>query len=186
MAVRQTPLRLVLQRSSEAPRTKQRSTLHHVGPSNTSKFEMTSIPATIKNLFGLPTFLTKRDAWAGSFHELLLGTPRADTPEHLPDAPPPTQNVPTQHGCGSADEATRRQKRHHSLLSQLLGEDEDDDDGDEVEEDDDEGPQLPLLGENSFLVTKGFPAMKDAIARKAQKLLDQLEQGTLHVPRDEL
>jgi hypothetical protein len=32
----------------------------------------------------------QRDAWAGSFHELLtLQTPRTDAPMHLPDAPPP-------------------------------------------------------------------------------------------------
>ena len=47
--------------------------------------------APIKNLFNLSTFLTKRDAWAGSFHELLLDIPRSDDdlPLHLPDAPKP-------------------------------------------------------------------------------------------------
>ena len=60
------------------------------GPTPTSQFEHSSIPATVKALFGLPAFLTKRDAWAGSFDELLtLDTPRTDTPLHLPDAPPP-------------------------------------------------------------------------------------------------
>jgi hypothetical protein len=59
-------------------------------PTPTSQFEHSSIPATIKHLFGLPNFLTKRDAWAGSFHELLtLDAPRTDTPMHLPAAPPP-------------------------------------------------------------------------------------------------
>ena len=70
------------------------------GPTSTSQFELTSVPATIKNLFNLSTFLTKRDAWAGSFDELLLDTPRTDAPYHLPDAPtpaspwtpPPTEN----------------------------------------------------------------------------------------------
>ena len=42
------------------------------GPSPTSQFELTSVPATIKNLFNLSSFLTKRDAWAGNFEELLL------------------------------------------------------------------------------------------------------------------
>ena len=32
--------------------------------------------------------MTHRDAWAGSFHELLtLDSPRTDAPMHLPDAP---------------------------------------------------------------------------------------------------
>jgi len=60
------------------------------GPSNTSQFELSSVPATIKNLFNLSFFLTKRDAWAGSFDELLLEVPRTDTPTHLPDAPAPS------------------------------------------------------------------------------------------------
>ena len=47
--------------------------------------------------------------------------------------------------------------------------------------------QVPLLGENAFLVTKGFAAMKEAIARKVQAVLDRLEAGTLTVRRaDEL
>ena len=47
--------------------------------------------ATVKGLFNLTAFLTKRDAWAGSFEELLLDAPRRDTPAHLPDAPNPAQ-----------------------------------------------------------------------------------------------
>ena len=58
------------------------------GPTNTSQFELTSVPATVKTLFNLTSFLTKRDAWAGSFEELLLDAPRGDAPMHLPDAPP--------------------------------------------------------------------------------------------------
>ena len=34
------------------------------GPANSSQFELTSVPATVKNLFNLSSFLTKRDAWA--------------------------------------------------------------------------------------------------------------------------
>ena len=61
------------------------------GPTNSSQFELSSIPATIHNLFNLSLFLTKRDAWAGSFDELLLDAPRpeADCPMHLPDPPTP-------------------------------------------------------------------------------------------------
>jgi hypothetical protein len=60
-------------------------------PFNTSKFELTSVAASVKHLFNLSMFLTKRDAWSGNFEELLLDEPRqeSDMPMHLPDAPPP-------------------------------------------------------------------------------------------------
>ena len=58
------------------------------GPTPTSQFELSSVPATIKNLFNLSTFLTKRDEWAGSFDELFEEQPRTDAPYHLPQAPP--------------------------------------------------------------------------------------------------
>ena len=58
-----------------------------------------------------------------------------------------------------------------------------DDDG---EEKDDDGAQIPGLGENSFLVTKGFDAMKAAIARKAERVLERLADGSLPVHADEL
>ena len=62
------------------------------GPTNTSQFEHSSIPATVKNLFNLSSFLTKRDAWAGSLHELLTPEeegPLNQGPMHLPEALPP-------------------------------------------------------------------------------------------------
>ncbi|CAL9099155.1 unnamed protein product [Musa textilis] len=61
------------------------------GPSSTSEFEHSSIPATIKKLFKLKSdFLTKRDAWAGTFEDIVghLTSPRTDCPEVLPDVPP--------------------------------------------------------------------------------------------------
>ena len=61
------------------------------GPTSTSQFELSSIPATIHNLFNLSLFLTKRDEWAGSFDELLLDAPRDDAPMHLPDPPAPAK-----------------------------------------------------------------------------------------------
>jgi len=167
------------------------------GPTSSSKFDLASVPATVKNLFGLPAFLTERDAWSGSFDEVFtLAQPRTDAPMHLPDAPAPSQNVPTLHGCGRPEEATRRQKRHHSLLSTILGASDDDDDDDADDDDadgdtdgggDDEG-QLPLIGENSFLVTKSFALLKQEIARKAQRVLDGLAAGKVRLERlaDEL
>uniref|UniRef100_A0A803KRK0 Uncharacterized protein n=1 Tax=Chenopodium quinoa TaxID=63459 RepID=A0A803KRK0_CHEQI len=53
------------------------------GPTPTSEFEHSSIPATVKRLFNLKSnFLTKRDAWAGSFEKYfyLRDTPREDCP----------------------------------------------------------------------------------------------------------
>lgn len=56
------------------------------GPTPTSEFEHSSIPATVKKLFNLTSnFLTKRDAWAGSFENYfnLRDSPREDCPEKL-------------------------------------------------------------------------------------------------------
>ncbi|MED6163489.1 Non-specific phospholipase C4 [Stylosanthes scabra] len=56
------------------------------GPFPTSQYEHSSIPATVKKIFNLPEFLTKRDAWAGTFESLItLTTPRTDCPETLPE-----------------------------------------------------------------------------------------------------
>lgn len=46
----------------------------------------TSVLATVKNMFGLKSFLTKRDATAGTFESLFLDQPRADAPMALPRA----------------------------------------------------------------------------------------------------
>ena len=119
------------------------------GPTPTSQFELTSVPATVKRLFNLTMFLTKRDAWAGSFDELLLESPRADTPLHLPTAPKnvtPWDPVPkSQHRrllqqqdgteaalarhcsstgassqiCSGAEKASVKQRRQIELLSHL-------------------------------------------------------------------
>lgn len=58
------------------------------GPTPSSQFEHSSIPATVKKLFNLNSnFLTKRDAWAGTFQKYfnLRDTPRNDCPEKLPE-----------------------------------------------------------------------------------------------------
>ncbi|CAO1940978.1 unnamed protein product [Urochloa humidicola] len=57
------------------------------GPTPTSQYEHSSIPATVKKIFDLPQdFLTKRDAWAGTFESVLQTRtePRTDCPEQLP------------------------------------------------------------------------------------------------------
>ena len=112
-----------------------------LGPTNTSQFELTSVPATVKNLFNLTSFLTKRDAWAGSFDELLLDKPRADAPMHLPDAPEPAspwdppppleadaigaRHCSSPHGepeqpCRSSSEVDRKIQRQIRLIAGLL------------------------------------------------------------------
>ncbi|KAH9661844.1 non-specific phospholipase C1 [Citrus sinensis] len=58
------------------------------GPTPHSEFEHSSIPATVKKLFNLKSnFLTKRDAWAGTFEKFLQlrKTPRDDCPVTLPE-----------------------------------------------------------------------------------------------------
>jgi len=59
------------------------------GPQPNSQFELTSIIGTVKQMFSLPSFLTKRDEWAGKFDEFLTqrDSPRTDCPTKLPDAP---------------------------------------------------------------------------------------------------
>ncbi|KAK9279191.1 hypothetical protein L1049_012869 [Liquidambar formosana] len=57
-------------------------------PTPHSQFEHSSVPATVKKLFNLQSnFLTKRDAWAGTFENYfyLRDTPRDDCPETLPE-----------------------------------------------------------------------------------------------------
>ena len=45
------------------------------GPANSSQFELTSVPATVKNLFNLSSFLTKRDAWGRMVKVAVLARP---------------------------------------------------------------------------------------------------------------
>ncbi|CAI0541364.1 unnamed protein product [Linum tenue] len=55
-------------------------------PTPTSEYEHSSIPATVKNIFNLPSFLTKRDQWAGTFESIVQSRaqPRTDCPLQLP------------------------------------------------------------------------------------------------------
>ncbi|KAI8336118.1 phosphoesterase family-domain-containing protein [Chlamydoabsidia padenii] len=63
------------------------------GPYKDSQYEHSSVPATLKKLFNLPNFLTKRDAWAGTFENAIsLDKPRTDCPVKLSDPPAPVVN----------------------------------------------------------------------------------------------
>ncbi|GMN61540.1 hypothetical protein TIFTF001_030629 [Ficus carica] len=67
----------------------ERGTVLHgpSGPFPSSQFEHSSIAATVKKIFNLPNFLTKRDEWAGTFESVFLSrtAPRADCPVTLPE-----------------------------------------------------------------------------------------------------
>ncbi|KAI3719265.1 hypothetical protein L6452_20160 [Arctium lappa] len=66
----------------------ERGTVLHrpTGPYPTSEFEHSSIPATVKKIFGLKEYLTKRDEWADTFEGVASrSTPRTDCPVILPD-----------------------------------------------------------------------------------------------------
>ncbi len=57
---------------------------------STAQFDATSIIATVNKIFGVPGSLTARDAWAGTFDDIVLGNPvRTDCPSSLPAPPPP-------------------------------------------------------------------------------------------------
>ena len=57
-------------------------------PQPNSEFDLTSIISTVKNIFGAPNFLTRRDAWAATFDgRLSEPQPRTDCPLRLPDSP---------------------------------------------------------------------------------------------------
>eukprot|EP01128_Nolandella_sp_AFSM9_P005375 TRINITY_DN2580_c2_g1_i1.p1 TRINITY_DN2580_c2_g1~~TRINITY_DN2580_c2_g1_i1.p1 ORF type:complete len:514 (+),score=138.43 TRINITY_DN2580_c2_g1_i1:24-1544(+) len=59
------------------------------GPTPTSAYELSTIPAMVHKLLGTKSFLTKRDAWASTFEHLLeeRSSPRTDCPMKLPEAP---------------------------------------------------------------------------------------------------
>jgi phospholipase C len=65
------------------------------GSVDSTRYQHTSVLATLKKLFGLPEFLTKRDASANTFegHFQDLSAPRADCPLQLPRATLPPITV---------------------------------------------------------------------------------------------
>ncbi|KAK9125026.1 hypothetical protein Scep_013872 [Stephania cephalantha] len=78
-------------------------------PFPTSEFEHSSIPATVKKMFNLPTFLTKRDEWAGTFEGVLTRTePRTDCPVELP--------TPVKLRRGEADEDRKLSEFQQELV----------------------------------------------------------------------
>ena len=81
---------------------------HPSGSTTGSRYDLTSGIATAKELFNLPSFLTKRDAWSGSFGPLLtLDKPRTDCPMHSPAGPPISQPWNCT-GCHNSESELRR------------------------------------------------------------------------------
>ncbi|KAG5515119.1 hypothetical protein RHGRI_036229 [Rhododendron griersonianum] len=90
------------------------------GPTPDSQFEHSSIPATVKKLFKLKSnFLTKRDAWAGTFENYfkLRQTPRDDCPETLPEVKISLR----PHGPKEDEKLSEFQVELIQLASQLVG-----------------------------------------------------------------
>ncbi|XP_057828371.2 non-specific phospholipase C1 [Cryptomeria japonica] len=90
------------------------------GPTPDSHFEHSSLPATVKKLFNLKSdFLTKRDAWAGSFESYfyIRDTPRTDCPETLPEPVKSSRPVPIDED----KKITEFQEELVILASQLNG-----------------------------------------------------------------
>ena len=72
------------------------------GPQSSSQYEYSSIPATVKKIFNLPEFLTKRDAWAGTFEGLITRTtPRTDCPVRSESNSGESRKMVPKHGVGS-------------------------------------------------------------------------------------
>ncbi|KAJ6823299.1 non-specific phospholipase C2 [Iris pallida] len=81
------------------------------GPTPTSEYEHSSIPATMKKIFGLQTpFLTRRDAWAGTFEGIVQTRtePRTDCPVQLP--------TPVKIRKGEADEEAKMSEFQQELV----------------------------------------------------------------------
>jgi len=71
----------------------------NAGRVDSTQYQHTSVLATLKKMFGLNKFLTKRDAGANTFESLFneLTQPRDDTPATLPRATLPAIKVPADH-----------------------------------------------------------------------------------------
>ncbi|CAK9230502.1 unnamed protein product [Sphagnum jensenii] len=90
------------------------------GPTPSSQYEHSSLPATIKKIFNLgDDFLTNRDAWAGTFEHILTqrDSPRTDCPEVIPQSPWSLRHSPADEGAP----LTQFQEELVQLASQLNG-----------------------------------------------------------------
>lgn len=79
-----------------------KGTVIHAPPQ--AHYEHSSVPATLKKLFNLPHFLTRRDAWAATFDHVVnqRDTPRTDCPTSLPVPGPKALHEQWEKFSGSA------------------------------------------------------------------------------------
>lgn len=92
-------------------------------PTPTSMYDLTSIAATLKKMFGTKSFLTKRDAWAATFDHVWSKrtTPRTDCPTKLP-TPPNSTFAEAVHASAGRVPLTDLQKAFVKLAASLQGE----------------------------------------------------------------
>eukprot|EP01102_Stenamoeba_stenopodia_P011388 TRINITY_DN3494_c0_g1_i1.p1 TRINITY_DN3494_c0_g1~~TRINITY_DN3494_c0_g1_i1.p1 ORF type:complete len:505 (-),score=88.74 TRINITY_DN3494_c0_g1_i1:105-1619(-) len=81
-------------------------------PTELSQYDHSSIPATLKTVFGLPDFLTLRDAWSGTFDFIwqMLSEPRTDCP----------LNVPTPSEGSGLHQMWKRSLQRESKIAEVL------------------------------------------------------------------
>jgi phospholipase C len=130
------------------------------GPRADSQYEHSSIAATVKKLYGLDEFLTKRDEWAGTFEHIFneRTTPREDCPAELPSPPWSLRHVPVD----ETRPLTEFQEELIQLASQL--------NGDHVLKD------YPHIGKK-LNVRQGHEYVTEAVARFFKEGRKALERG---------
>ncbi|CAF2086835.1 BnaA01g34350D [Brassica napus] len=91
-------------------------TVLHVpnGPYPRSQYEHSSIPATVKKIFNLKDFLTKRDSWAGTFESVITrDSPRQDCPATL--------SIPVKLRATVAEESAQLSEIQEDLVIMAAG-----------------------------------------------------------------
>jgi len=94
--------------------------VHEPPTAPTNHYELSSIPATLRKIFGFANPLTARDAYAAQFDDVWNGpnamkTPRTDCPVVLPPAPPAS---PVH--MGENTEAIAETKRVSDLQREMM------------------------------------------------------------------
>lgn len=144
----------------------------HQKPTSTSQWELSSIPATMKKLFNLNGYLTKRDAWAATFEDLLLDNdltePRQDCPLTLPDVPPSTVKDVEYFRKQPLDDHQQRVIDNLCHLNGLVGEDDSTTNcGSHLVQSQEEASELTAALWQSFRY--GIPLPSGLLAKKEEK-----------------
>ena len=89
------------------------------GTVDSTVYDHTSVPASLKELLDLPEFLTRRDAAANTFGHLITDTKRTDTPETLPRASVVTPPAATTASLDNVDVRRELDSRSTAPLSEF-------------------------------------------------------------------